>query len=68
MVWMASDVCEAPDRRLRRLRKERGWRQIDEWLMWTGERLVRKFSYGSVILEIDREMHIGVQISAGQPK
>lgn len=26
---MASDVCEALGKRIRQLRKERGWRQID---------------------------------------
>jgi XRE family aerobic/anaerobic benzoate catabolism transcriptional regulator len=26
---MASDVCKALGKRIRRLRKERGWRQID---------------------------------------
>jgi XRE family aerobic/anaerobic benzoate catabolism transcriptional regulator len=26
---MASDICESLGKRIRRLRKERGWRQID---------------------------------------
>jgi len=29
MVWMASDVCEGFGMRIRQLRTDRGWRQID---------------------------------------
>jgi transcriptional regulator with XRE-family HTH domain len=28
-VWMASDICELLGKRIRQLRVERGWRQID---------------------------------------
>jgi transcriptional regulator with XRE-family HTH domain len=29
MVWMARDICISLGRRIRDLRRERGWRQID---------------------------------------
>jgi len=29
MVWMARDICIRFGRRVRELRKERGWRQLD---------------------------------------
>lgn len=29
IVWMARDICIALGKRIRQLRKERGWRQID---------------------------------------